>query len=155
MIHRALGYLLIGLAILGISCADKKEGIATPKKSGKIEASIRLAETAYALGSPIDFSMVVRNASKDTVRLTFPNTCRADFVVMRDGAEVWNLMNGKMCAQVISRASLAPGDSAVFGATWDGHSATDRISLGEYSVKGILLTNPRIQTEPVHFHLVD
>ncbi len=154
MIHRALGYILIALSILGISCAGNKENIAIPPKN-KIEASIRLAETAYALGSPIDFSMVIRNASTDTMSLIFPNTCRVDFVVMRDGAKVWNLMGGKQCAQMISRASLAPGDSVVFDATWDGRSTTSRIAMGEYSVKGVLLTNPQIQTESVYFHLVD
>jgi len=150
-------YLLIVVSILGISCAAREEKQTQIPNDTKIEVTLRLGRTAYALGSPVDFSMIVRNISPNTVHATFPNACHADFVVMRDGAVVWNFMHGRHCAQIIGRATIAPGDSASFDMEWDGLSTTpgNRISMGRFTVKGILLTNPQIETEPAWFYLVD
>ena len=157
ILRAAIKYLLIVVSILGISCAAREENRTRSSNDTKLELTIRLGKTAYALGSPVDFSIVVRNISPDTVHATFPSACHADFAVMRDGAVVWNFMHDRHCAQIIGRATIAPGDSASFDMEWDGLSTTpgNRISMGRFTVKGILLTNPQIETEPVEFYLVD
>jgi hypothetical protein len=154
-------YLFIAIAVsilLFVNCGVEKPRVEPTVKgqSAPVSAKLVLSDSAFALGSEITFNMVIKSQSSDSVKLMFPNACRADFVVMRDGYPIWTLLEGKSCAQVISYGRIAPLDSITIPAKWNCTTNEAKgVVLGKYTVKGLLLSNPRIETEPATFYLVD
>jgi hypothetical protein len=138
------------------SCGGKQNRIQSTGNPEKFSAKIILSDSAFALGSEIDFKLVFRPGYPDTFKLMFPNACRTDFIVMKDGFPIWSQLNGKSCAQVISYGKIPPRDSLVVESKWSCTTNDKKGAiLGKYSVKGLLLSNPPIETEPVFFYLVD
>gem|GEM_PF-2881509 len=143
--------------LLLVSCSSKQKTLRPSEQTRQFAVSLVLSDSSFALGSKIDFSMIFENTSKDTLELVFPNTCRFDFVISRDGAEIWSLLAAKSCAQVISRNRLAPGAVMTLDSSWDGQTSLPeaKVLLGKHSVKGILRCSPPIETEEVEFYLTD
>ncbi|RKZ31983.1 hypothetical protein DRQ36_00115 [bacterium] len=148
----------IVIAALFMSCASKKPKTANNAQSEnrKIAASLILSDSAYVLGSEIEFLMTVTSLSEKTIELTFPTACKSRFVVSRDDHPIWNSLEGIACAQTISHTTLAPGDTARFRAVWDCTSISEKgIFLGKYEAKAFLLSSPPVETENATFYLVD
>ncbi|HHS50145.1 MAG TPA: hypothetical protein ENN07_03430 [candidate division Zixibacteria bacterium] len=140
-----------------LSSCSKKDKLARGPEVSPISATLVLADSAYALGSPVDFSMTVRNVSQDTVELFFPTACRVAFEVSRGDVKLWSSLDGKMCAQVITRNKIPPGESLSFDARWDGTSSEEgaKITYGEHFVEGVIMAGQPIRTGKVAFHLVN
>jgi len=151
-------FFLAMLPVLLISgCARQAPVIRRiSRDTSDLEARIVLTDSAYALGSPIGFTMVVRNAGEDSVELLFANTCTVDFEIARDRYTIWRATDGENCLQVLSSAVLGPGDFRSFTATWDGVTADEKgVTLGDYEVRGILLSSSPVITDWARFYLVD
>ncbi|MCK5833356.1 hypothetical protein KAH81_06770 [bacterium] len=149
--------VMVLISIVFLSCSNQSESLKQPDLKKAIDVKIALSDSAYALGSPIEFMMVVKNDSPDSVELIFPDACRFDFLLSNKKGEIWSFLGDKKCAQIISRNKLAPRDSLVLRSTWDGLSKTTdaELLMGQYSIIGVLQTYPPINTKPTKFYLVD
>ena len=83
----------------------------------------------------VRFSLAVTNGSDERVSLTFPNSGKADFVVLEGDHEVWRWSNGRAFAQVVQTVELAPGEQIVLNGVWSDPAP------GTYEAVGELRTN--------------
>lgn len=138
-----------------LSCANYEIRPET-QPPGTLRARISIRDSAFALGSEIEFSLIVKPVSHRNAEVVFANGCKADFLVLRDGQPVWNALHNISCTQMIIRDEIHAGDSLVFKSVWSGDNLGDKpIGPGEYEVEGLLLTTPSLKTARVKFHLVD
>lgn len=95
---------------------------------GTLEASVTSKPTdgEPASGSEshvVDFAFTVRNEGETPVELSFSDAAKAEFVVYEDGEERWRFTEGRMFAQLLSRARLEPGDATTYRGNWDDPDA--------------------------------
>jgi hypothetical protein len=76
------------------------------------------ASVDVTVGDGVGFTFTVENGGDRPVELTFRDACKADFAVYADDREVWRHSDGRVFAQMITRAELQPGESAAFEETW-------------------------------------
>ncbi|WP_254763634.1 BsuPI-related putative proteinase inhibitor [Natrinema marinum] len=69
-------------------------------------------------GDAVLFAFTVTNAGGEPVELRFSDACKAEFVVIDDGEEIWRFSEGRMFAQVLESETLGPGASASYEAEW-------------------------------------
>lgn len=111
---------------------------------------------SYALGSSIEFKMVILTDPRDSATLVFPSTCPAEFIVYHDGEAIWNSLEGAACLQMLNEVTYPPAETLNFSSLWNCTTSSWKgVNLGYYSVRGILLSNPPVQTAIRTFHLVD
>jgi hypothetical protein len=71
------------------------------------------------VGDEVRLRFTVANVSDEAVELTFRDSGRADFAVLRDdGEEVWRWSDGRMFMQVVQYSDLQPGQEATFTESW-------------------------------------
>jgi hypothetical protein len=110
----------------------------------------------YAALEPVPMKLIVKNETDRTLRLVFPTAQRFDFIIMKDRVPVWSWSEGRMFAQALGRLALAAGDSLVYEYTWDGRLPSGGLpALGRYTVKGVLMTAPPVETGAREFGIVD
>ncbi len=149
--------LIAGLLILQNGCR-RNAYIATPDKKSTPAVTLIMTDldSAYALGEGIELRMRLVVDSQKPVEIMFPSSCPAEFVVFRDGEPIWNSLEGMACLQVINRVSFEPGDTTEYATQWNCTTKSWKgVTLGKYSVQGILLSNPPIKTEVQTIYLVD
>lgn len=149
-------FFLIILPLIS-SCSQKKEFLKNDNDvSPRFDFFLVISDSAFALGSVVRFAIVVRNISSGSISITFSNLCLADFIVEREGEIIWRKSDGKMCAQMLVQKSVPPGDSIKIEGEWDSFSSKDKkVSLGKYSLRGLLYSIPPIESKEVYFYLVD
>ncbi|MFC7045434.1 BsuPI-related putative proteinase inhibitor [Halobacteriaceae archaeon GCM10025711] len=86
--------------------------------------------TAHA--DAVTFAFTISNAGDDSVELSFPDGCKADFVVESEGAERWRWSEGRMFTQMLETQTLAPGESVIYEGEWDAPEE------GEYTARAAL-----------------
>jgi hypothetical protein len=119
-------------------------------------AYIEGAGRGYAVLEPIHMKLVVKNPSDRKMQLTFPTAQGFDFIIRKGRETVWSWSWGRMFAQVLGEASLAPGDSLTYEYTWNGFLPGGKSpELGRYTMQGVLMTTPRIETGQKEFGLID
>ncbi len=149
--------VLVLLSII-IGCASKKDISIPQNKKATPAISLQLKEIdrAYALGSPIEFKMFLTVDSGEPVEVVFPSSCPAEFIVYRDNEPIWNSLEGAACLQMINTIEFEPGDTVVYNTLWNCTTSSWKgVTLGDYKVQGVLLSNPPIKTKAVSFYLVD
>ncbi len=100
------------------------------------------------------FTLAAYNTGQDPVRLQFSSGMQFDFVVAKDGAEVWRWSSGKAAIMILTEREIAPGELAVHSVAWDGRDSRGvPAPAGEYEVYAEILTKPRIATSRVRFIL--
>ena len=98
----------------------------------------RTNKNKYSLGEEVKVSVIVANKSLNPIELIFPSAQRYDFIVLKDGEEVWRWSNGKMFAMVLESLLLKPDEKQTFMETWKPKD----IMSGEYEVIGIVTSRP-------------
>ena len=149
--------ILVGFIIFHPSCR-RNAYIATPDKKSTPAVTLIMTDldSAYALGEGIELRMRLIVDSPKPVEIMFPSSCPAEFVVFLDGEPIWNSLEGMACLQVINRVSLEPGDTTEYATQWNCTTKSWKgVTLGKYTVQGILLSNPPIKTEVQTIYLVD
>ena len=66
----------------------------------------------------VSFVFTVENDGDGTETLSFRDAHSADFAVLDDDDERWRWSRGRMFAQVLQSAELAPGESATYEGEW-------------------------------------
>ncbi|ELZ14118.1 hypothetical protein C478_07599 [Natrinema thermotolerans DSM 11552] len=64
------------------------------------------------------FVFTVTNAGEAAIELDFADACKAEFLVVDDGTEVWRFSEGRAFAQMLSSDRLEPGGSTTYEAEW-------------------------------------
>lgn len=82
----------------------------------------------------VELTLQVTNPSDQPVELTFPTGQSFDFVVQRDGRELWRWSADRMFTQAMRSTTLAPGETVTHQATW--HPPADL--RGELVARGML-----------------
>ncbi|HDR90919.1 MAG TPA: hypothetical protein ENN75_01585 [candidate division Zixibacteria bacterium] len=158
MNRRAISIVILaGLIFLHTGCR-KKAYIATPDNKNTPAVSLIMTDldSAYALGEGIELRMRLIVDSPKPVEIMFPSSCPAEFVVFREGEPIWNSLEGMACLQVINRVTFDPSDTTEYSTLWNCTTNSWKgVTLGRYSVQGILLSTPPLKTEVQTFHLVD
>ncbi|ELY74409.1 BsuPI-related putative proteinase inhibitor [Natrinema pallidum] len=77
-----------------------------------------LETTADGARDAVLFVFTVTNTGDEPVELAFTDGCKAEFVLVDDGNEVWRFSDGRMFAQVLSSAELDPGETTTYEAEW-------------------------------------
>lgn len=90
-------------------------------------------EVAVASGG-VELSFTVENAGVEPVELAFDSGQVADFAVRDGDEEIWRWSDGRLFAQAIQTATLAPGESFTETARWPDPPA------GEYTASATLET---------------
>ena len=66
----------------------------------------------------VSFVFTVENEGSETETLSFRDAHSADFAVLDGDDERWRWSQGRMFAQVLQSAELAPGESATYEGEW-------------------------------------
>ena len=98
----------------------------------------RTDKPEYSIGEEIKMSVKVTNKGLNPVELVFTSAQRCDFMVLKDGAEVWRWSNGKMFAMVLESLLLKSGEKQTYMETWKPKDITP----GEYEVIGTVTSRP-------------
>jgi len=90
----------------------------------------------------VQFSFRVTNTGTTAVTLTFPSGKRADIAVEDEsGSTVWRWSDGRMFTQMITRATLEPGEQIEESFTWSDPPP------GRYVARGTLEADHDLATE--------
>lgn len=132
-------WTLSGLATLLLACAPSAapppaEGARQERNGSPQESPLLASVQASTAGDSVDFLLQVTNTSTEPVRLEFTSGQSFDFVVTRDGAEVWRWSADRMFTQALRSEMLAAGATRSFNASWMPPPG----ARGEYTVTGAL-----------------
>lgn len=106
-----------------------------PQAEGPLASSLQV-ET---FPDSVRFSLQVTNGSTAAVPITFSSGQSFDFVVERDGREVWRWAADKGFTQAIREERFAPGETRTFSAAW----APPRGTTGSFTARGVLTSVDR------------
>jgi hypothetical protein len=154
------GLVFLLVIALFVSCGERKtserEKIDTGMELlGKLEAKMLTAETGYALGSPVELKMEIKNISPEIVNLKFPTNQRYDFFIFKKGDLVWRWSYDKPFEETPVDVELDSGESLAFTEIWDTAKLEEQHPGGEYQVVGVLTTAFPIATNFVEIGLGD
>lgn len=134
----------------------RDEAVPEHVRPDSVTAYVGLVEMGYAALEPVPMKLIVKNETDRTLRLVFPTAQRFDFIIMKDRVPVWSWSEGRMFAQALGRLALAAGDSVIYEYTWDGRMPGGGLpALGRYTVKGVLMTAPPVESGAREFGIVD
>ena len=69
--------------------------------------------------SAVRFTLSVQNGTPDSVALRFPSAKAVDVVVREGGTVVWEYGENRAFTQAVEEATLEPGETATYRATWE------------------------------------
>jgi hypothetical protein len=136
---------ILVVALTGAACTSAVE-----EPGGGASGEPLVASVEVEVGpSSARLLLHVTNSGSEPVAFTFPTAQRHDLVVTtREGEEVWRWSNGMAFAQVVSRATLQPGETWGMSAVWEYGSRT-----GEYVATGVLAASDRSLRQSVSFEI--
>jgi hypothetical protein len=143
---RPVGWLVAGVALAG--CAGPVGQPAVEGVARELEGAATSLEVAIAPGEA-RLVLHVTNTSGGPLAFTFPTSQRYDFEVEDPGgARVWRWSDEFVFLQVITEATLEPGETWTMSATWE---PGDR--AGPFVAVGRLVAMDRGVEERVTFEL--
>lgn len=129
---------VVACAAAGASSADGG--------SGPLVSSLQVETSADS----VRFVLQVTNASAAPVGLEFSSGQSFDFVVSRDGAELWRWSADRMFTQALRSETLAPGETRTYEAAWRPPAADTR---GELVARGFLTARGATAEQQTRFRL--
>lgn len=152
-------FCLLVILLFAAGCAGSREAPAADDRAGRllvglgVEGGSGPAQTTFAVGQPVTLVLFVENRGREPARVTYTSGQRYDFVVSRDGQEVWrwSAAAGMAFTQAVVEVEVAPGERLVHREVWRGMDATGRpVAPGTYDVRGIVPLTPRpLETPPL------
>ncbi|HEX2187635.1 MAG TPA: BsuPI-related putative proteinase inhibitor [Longimicrobiaceae bacterium] len=142
---RLVARISLALALAaGVACAAAGTS-AGGAAAGPLVSSLQV-ETA---GDSVRFVLQVTNASAAPARLEFPSGQSFDFVVERDGAELWRWSADRMFTQAVRSETLASGETRTYEAAWRPPAGVG----GELVARGILTAGDARAEQQARFRL--
>jgi len=106
-----------------------------------IIVEVQTDKDEYALYEPVRMTLKIWNGGTMSVELVFASAQRYDFMVLKDGEEVWRWSRDKMFAMVLGSLSLKPHERRVYTETWKASGAIP----GKYNVVGVVTSRPTLK----------
>lgn len=107
-----------------------------------ISVETQTNKNKYSLGEEVKISVTVTNKSLKPVELIFTSAQRYDFIVLKDGEEVWRWSSSKVFAMVLEPLLLKSGEKRTYTETWKPKDVTP----GEYEMIGMVASRPAHRT---------
>lgn len=102
------------------------------------------------------FTLGAMAAGAADVTATFASGQTYDFVVTKDGEEIWRWSDDRVFHQALNRKTYEPAVLHTASVFWDGRDADGRPVTGTVQMQAFLLTTPdHMAAEPVTIHMVD
>jgi hypothetical protein len=140
--------LLVSSACAPAGRSDAVHGdIATGERA--VPQGLATSLQVEQLADSVRFALRVTNATAEPVNLTFSSGQSFDFVVEREGREVWRWSDDMMFTQAIRQETMAPGATRNYGATW----VPPRGASGRYTVRGVLTAREHPVEQRAEFQL--
>ena len=126
-------------------------GEESEKPESRLKVVLQMDKMIHRLRDPIPMELRGTNQNKtEPIRLGFSSAQEYDFVITKEGKEIWRWSTGKVFAMMMDEIVLQPGQSLRFAETWDQkESQGEFVSPGEYQVVGVLKSVPEIVSEAV------
>jgi hypothetical protein len=108
---------------------------------GPLKYSAGVREEIFEKGTPVDVSLTIRNTGPAPVTWSFANAQRFDLIVYNDDCrEIWRWSRGRMFAQSLGSATIAPGGIITYRIRWDQRDQAGRqVRLGAYEARVLFL----------------
>ena len=112
------------------------------KHLGKdVVVTVQTDKEEYTVNEPVLISLKVLNCSADPIRLRFNSAQRYDFVVYRDGKEVWRWSSGRAFAMALGSLLLKPKEEKEYAEVFN----TSGMAAGNYKLVGIIMSSPQLK----------
>lgn len=146
MARKLVSSILILGTVLFSACSDSTPAEPRPPQA---RLDLSLASSTVDLGQRALITLTLPNDGDGPLPLSFSTSCQVDLVVERAGVEVWSLLSRTLCAAAITDFTLQPGQSVQYPLSWN-QSRNDGgpPQPGTFTVRGILQTADRLQSEP-------
>jgi len=144
----SFSFLLSGCVL--ISTNSPKENITMPKMFDSIELTVQTDKTTYHFKEPVTLNLTVTNKGTEPKNIIFSSPHIYDFVLKKEGKEVWRWSNGKMFASMLFSMTFEPNKPVIYEETWTQKNNGDVfVQPGKYEVIGMLKTQPDSECLPV------
>jgi len=101
----------------------------------------------YAQGEPISLVLTVTNSGSHIISLSFPSSQIYDFVVRRQGKEIWRWSGDRMFAAVLTELKLNPGESRTYPESWSQVDEEGKqVTAGSYELTGMVVSKPPVSS---------
>ncbi len=103
---------------------------------GGLRYTISTDCASYQRGDRVNITFTKCNVSGSTVRLRYNTSQRYDFVVLRNGREVWRWSDDRFFTQADGTEVLQPRDCRTYRATWDlRNNQGNFVSPGDFTIQ--------------------
>lgn len=100
------------------------------------------SKSVYSKGEPVELLLTVINTSKTPLTVPFSSAKQYDFVIKKDGQEVWRWSQGKMFAMALTQLKLEPRGGNLYRATWSqADGSKKQVGPGTYEATATLLVS--------------
>lgn len=122
---------LVLLALVALACTPNpapSEGAAEGDGEGGTPPLLASVQ-ATTEGEEARFVLQVTNTTTSPIELAFSSGQTHDFVVLRDGREVWRWSGDRMFTQALRTETLAPGATLSFEESWKPGEVSGELTL--------------------------
>lgn len=136
--------------MLWLTAAGALLGCAPREAAPRVETPLLLTSVqASTFPDSVQFLLQVTNTSADPVTLEFGSGQSFDFIVSREGQEVWRWSADRMFTQALRSEVLGASETRSYRATWTPGPQTP----GEYRVTGILTAREHHTRQEARFRI--
>jgi hypothetical protein len=139
-------------AVAGFSLLSMSRGSASRGSDDPINVFLETEKTAYQVKEPVVMRLTVLapEGTNDPAQLVFPSAQRYDFIVTKEGREIWYWSRDRVFAMMMDQMVLKPGESLRYTETWDQRDNEGAwVPPGSYRVVGVLKASPEVVSEQV------
>ena len=141
---------LIAAAGLFFACGPRTQSVVgSAKVRARGDTTVAAHVSVDTAQGEVRFAIAVRNGTRRSVEISFPDGRTHDFVVLDSaGKEVWRWSEGRMFTQGMQNRLLGSRDSTVFDEEWD------TAKPGNYTLVAVLHSenHPLRQQVPFALH---
>lgn len=127
-----------------------------PEVVENLTVELTLDKPSYKRTGSVGMTLTITNPSRESFRTSLRSAQTYDFIVTKDGREIWRWSFDRMFAQALRDLEVKPGKMLSYQETWDQRdNARHVVSRGRYEMAGILKTIPEVVSSLVLFELAD
>jgi hypothetical protein len=90
------------------------------------------------MGNEVLLSITIGNLSPNPIELVFTSSQHCEFIISKDGKEIWRWSSDKMFAMALESLVLQTGERRTYTETWKPENA----NIGKYEVLGRITSHP-------------
>ena len=147
--HSRITAPLLAAAGIFFACGPRSQSVvANAKARTSADTTVAAQVSIDTTNGEVRFAIAVRNGTRKSVEIDFPDGRTHDFVVMDStGREVWRWSEGRLFTQAMQNRFLSSNDSVVYDEAWK--AATP----GNYTLVALLNSGNHPVRQHVEFAL--